>query len=182
EVLRDGASAQYGSDAIAGVVNIVLKGAGKGGSLTLGGGEYSEGDGRQWQASGDAGVTLGGGAGEVHVAAQVGHQDPTNRSGTYQGTAPDTGNFPGVGEKGFKLGDPDVDQFAISANASLNVTENTHLYATLIASDRDITSFAFYRSKNHSGQGALLAQVYPDGYVPEINQYSRDRSVVLGAR
>ena len=39
EVLRDGASAQYGSDAIAGVVNIVLKGAGKGGSLTLGGGE-----------------------------------------------------------------------------------------------------------------------------------------------
>ena len=38
EVLRDGASAQYGSDAIAGVVNIVLKGAGKGGSLAIGGG------------------------------------------------------------------------------------------------------------------------------------------------
>ena len=101
EVLRDGASAQYGSDAIAGVVNIVLKGAGKGGSLSLGGGEYSEGDGRQWQVSGDAGVTLSGGAGELHVAAQAGHQDPTNRSGTYQGTAPNTGNFPGVGEKAF---------------------------------------------------------------------------------
>jgi iron complex outermembrane recepter protein len=182
EVLRDGASAQYGSDAIAGVVNIVLKGSGKGGSLTLGGGEYSEGDGRQWQASGDAGVTLSGGAGEIHVAAQVGHQDPTNRSGTYQGTAPNTGNFPGVGEKAFKLGDPDVDQFAVSANANLNLGDNAHLYATLVASDRDITSFAFYRSRNHSNQGALLAQVYPDGYVPEINQQSRDRSVVLGAK
>ncbi len=182
EVLRDGASAQYGSDAIAGVVNIVLKGAGEGGSLTLAGGEYSEGDGTQWQASGDAGVSLGGGAGELHVAAQVGHQDPTNRSGTYQGTAPNTGNFPGVGEKAFKLGDPDVDQFAVSANADLHVTDNVDLYATVIGSNRDITSFAFYRSKNHSGQGALLAQVYPNGYVPEINQDSRDRSVVLGAR
>ena len=182
EVLRDGASAQYGSDAIAGVVNIVLKGAGKGGSLAIGGGQYSEGDGTQWQLSGDAGVTLGGGAGEIHVAAQVGHQDPTNRSGTYQGTAPNTGNFPGVGEQAFKLGDPDVDQFAVSLNANLHITDNAHLYATVIGSDRDITSFAFYRSKNHSGQGALLAQVYPNGYVPEINQDARDRSVVLGAR
>lgn len=182
EVLRDGASAQYGSDAIAGVVNIVLKGAGKGGSLAIGGGQYSEGDGSQWQLSGDAGVTLGGGAGEIHVAAQVGHQDPTNRSGTYQGTAPNTGNFPGVGEQAFKLGDPDVDQFAVSLNANLHITDNAHLYATVIGSDRDITSFAFYRSKNHSGQGALLAQVYPNGYVPEINQDARDRSVVLGAR
>ncbi|MEF9978868.1 MAG: TonB-dependent receptor [Thermomonas sp.] len=182
EVLRDGASAQYGSDAIAGVVNIVLKGAGKGGSLAIGGGQYSEGDGTQWQLSGDAGVTLGGGAGEIHVAAQVGHQDPTNRSGTYQGTAPNTGNFPGVGEQAFKLGDPDVDQFAVSLNANLHITDNAHLYATVIGSDRDITSFAFYRSKNHSGQGALLAQVYPNGYVPEINQDARDRSVVLGAK
>jgi len=182
EVLRDGASAQYGSDAIAGVVNIVLKGSGEGGSLTLGGGEYSEGDGRQWQASGDAGVTLSGGAGEFHVAAQVGHQDPTNRSGTYQGTAPNTGNFPGIGEKAFNLGDADVDQFAVSANANLHLGDNASLYATLVASNRDITSFAFYRSRNHSSQGALLAQVYPNGYVPEINQYSRDRSAVLGAK
>src|SRR5690606_29193087 len=59
EVLRDGASAQYGSDAIAGVVNIVLKGAGEGGSLVASGGEYSEGDGTQWQLAGDAGLSLG---------------------------------------------------------------------------------------------------------------------------
>jgi len=180
EVLRDGASAQYGSDAIAGVVNVVLKGAGAGGSLTLAGGEYSEGDGTQWQLSGDAGLSLSGEGGTVHLAAQVGSQDPTNRSGTYQGTAPHTGNYPGVGEKAFKLGDPEVDQFAVSANAAFNVGEHSQVYATAIASNRDITSFAFYRSRNHSSQSALLAQVYPNGYVPEINQDSKDRSVVLG--
>ncbi len=182
EVLRDGASAQYGSDAIGGVVNIVLKGSGEGGSIALGGGQYSEGDGKQWQLSGDAGLDLGGGAGTIHVAAQTGHQDMTNRSGAYAGTNPNTGNFPGVGEKTFKLGDPDVDQSALSLNANLDFSDNTHLYVSAMSSRRDITSFAFYRSKNHNGQGALLAQVYPNGYVPEINQDARDRSVVVGLK
>ncbi|WP_287595966.1 TonB-dependent receptor [Thermomonas sp.] len=181
EVLRDGASAQYGSDAIGGVVNIVLKGSGEGGSIALGGGQYSEGDGKQWQLSGDAGLDLGGGAGTIHVAAQTGHQDMTNRAGPYQGSAPNTGNFPGVGQTAFKLGDPDVDHAALSLNANLNIAEN-NLYVSAMSSKRDITSFAFYRSKNHSGQGALLAQVYPDGYVPEINQDARDRSVVVGLK
>ena len=87
-----------------------------------------------------------------------------------------------MGEKAFKLGDPDVDQTALALNANLVIGDHASLYATAMASNRDITSFAFYRSKNHSGQGALLAQVYPNGYVPEINQDARDRSVVLGAK
>ena len=182
EVLRDGASAQYGSDAIAGVVNIVLKGAGSGGSIAASGGQYGKGDGQQWQLAGDAGVSFGGDAGSLHLAAQLGHQDITNRSGAYQGGNPNAGNFPGVGEKAFIMGDPDVDAGAVSANASLKLSDAAQLYATLSGSNRDITSFAFYRSKNHNGQGALLAQVYPNGYVPQIHQYSRDRSVVLGAK
>lgn len=182
EVLRDGASAQYGSDAIAGVVNLVLKGSGSGGSIAASAGQYDAGDGAQWQLAGDAGLSFGGDAGSVHLAAQVGHQDITNRSGAYQGSAPNTGNFPGVGEKAFILGDPNVDATALSANASFKIADNAQLYATFIGSNRDIDSFAFYRSKNHSGQGALLAQIYPNGYVPEINQYSRDRSFVLGAK
>ena len=181
EVLRDGASAQYGSDAIGGVVNIVLKGSSDGGSIALGGGQYSEGDGKQWQLSGDTGLTLSGDAGTIHVAAQAGHQDMTNRAGPYQGSAPNTGNFPNVGQTAFKLGDPDVDQSALSLNANLKIGEN-NLYLSAMSSARDITSFAFYRSKNHSGQGALLAQVYPNGYVPEINQDARDRSVVVGLK
>ena len=182
EVLRDGASAQYGSDAIAGVVNLVLKGAGAGGSIAARYGEYTEGDGQQWQLAADTGVSFGEGAGAIHLTAETGHQDITNRSGAYNGTNPNTGNFPGVGEATFKIGDPEVDATAVVANASLQVAEDTRFYATLTGSNRDIDSFAFYRSKNHAGQGSLLAQIYPDGYVPEINQYSRDRSFVLGAK
>ncbi|WP_267118661.1 TonB-dependent receptor plug domain-containing protein, partial [Xanthomonas sacchari] len=58
EVLRDCASAQYGSDAIAGVINLVLKGSGAGGSLAGRYGKYSAGDGEQYQLSGDAGLTF----------------------------------------------------------------------------------------------------------------------------
>ncbi|MCR6685467.1 TonB-dependent receptor [Pseudoxanthomonas sp.] len=179
EVLRDGASAQYGSDAIAGVVNIVLKGAGEGGSLVADLGQYSAGDGKQYQLSGDTGVSFGDGRGRVHVAGQLTHQDETNRAGPYQGSAPNTGNNPAVGEVAYTYGDPIVDAQAVSLNAGFDFSENVSAYATAIASNRDITSFAFYRSIGHN---ALVPQVYPGGYVPEINQLSQDRSLVAGLK
>ncbi|MDR6095425.1 TonB-dependent receptor [Stenotrophomonas sp. SORGH_AS_0321] len=182
EVLRDGASAQYGSDAIAGVINIVLKGSGSGGSLAIDHGQYAAGDGNKNQLSGDAGFTFGDGRGQVHLAGQYSQQDESNRAGPYLGTTPNTGNFPDIGEKTFVVGDPQVDASAVSANASFAFSDNVTGYANALLSNRDITSFAFYRSPNHSGQTALLAQVYPDGYVPQINQYSKDRSVVAGVK
>ncbi|TMN20554.1 TonB-dependent receptor [Pseudoxanthomonas sp. X-1] len=182
EVLRDGASAQYGSDAIAGVINIVLKGAGSGGSLAVNYGKYAKGDGEQYQLSGDAGVGFADGRGKLHVAGQVGYQDPTNRSGAYAGSTPNTGNFPSVGQKAFVIGDPDVDAGAVSASTSFDFSDHLSAYATAIASNRDIDSYAFYRSKNHNNQSALLAQFYPDGYVPVINQYSKDRSLIAGLK
>jgi len=182
EVLRDGASAQYGSDAIAGVVNIVLKGSGKGGSLAVDYGQYSAGDGNKYQLSGHTGVSFGDGRGSVHFAGQISQQDESNRAGPYQGTTPNTGNFPSIGEKTFVVGDPRVDATAASVNASFNFSDSISAYASALLSNRDITSFAFYRSPNHSGQTALLAQTYPDGYVPQINQYSKDRSLVAGVK
>ncbi|KRG71511.1 TonB-dependent receptor plug domain-containing protein [Pseudoxanthomonas dokdonensis] len=182
EVLRDGASAQYGSDAIAGVVNIVLKGDTGGGSLSVDAGKYSAGDGSQFQLSGDSAIDFAAGRGYVHVAGQVGQQDRTDRAGPYQGTSPNTGNNPDVGEVAYIYGDPEVDQAALSLNSGFELSDTAELYATGMASNRDITSFAFYRSPNHSGQGALLAQIYPDGYVPQIVQLSQDRSLVAGAK
>jgi len=179
EVLRDGASAQYGSDAIAGVVNIVLKGAEKGGSLVLDAGQYSAGDGRQYQLAGDAGVGFGDGRGFVHVAGQVTRQDETDRAGPYRGTSPNTGNNPDIGEVAYVYGDPKVEAEAVSANAGFEFSDNISAYATTILSNRDITSFAFYRSPGHN---ALVPQVYPNGYVPEINQVSKDRSLVAGLK
>lgn len=179
EVLRDGASAQYGSDAIAGVVNIVLKGSGSGGSIALDAGQFSAGDGRQYQAAGDAGLSFGDGRGQLHLAGQLGKQDPTNRAGPYGGPSPNTGNFPGVGEKKFMIGDPEIDTRAISANTSFDFSPNVQGYAWAMVSDRDITSFAFYRSRGHN---PIVPDVYPDGYVPEIHQDVKDRSLVAGVK
>ena len=82
EVLRDGASAQYGSDAIAGVINIVLKGSDQGGSLSANVGQYSAGDGRSAQLAGDVGIKLGE-SGALHLAAEARNQDQTDRARPY---------------------------------------------------------------------------------------------------
>ena len=58
EVLRDGASAQYGSDAIAGVINVILKNASDGASVSAQYGEYYEGDGERFSVSGNVGLPL----------------------------------------------------------------------------------------------------------------------------
>jgi iron complex outermembrane receptor protein len=183
EVLRDGASAQYGSDAIAGVVNLVLKGAEKGGSLALDVGQYSAGDGKQYQLSGDTGVGFGDGRGFVHVAGQLTHQDDTNRAGPFQpftpSTLPNQGNNPGLGEVAYIYGDPQVDAQAVSANAGFTFSDQLSAYATAIASNRDIVSYAFNRSRNHN---ALTAQFYPNGFVPEIAMLSQDRSLLAGLK
>ena len=57
EVLRDGAAAQYGSDAVAGVINFILDDSSEGGSLTIKSGEYSKGDGASTVVAGKIGMS-----------------------------------------------------------------------------------------------------------------------------
>ena len=178
EVLRDGASAQYGSDAIAGVVNVVLKGESGGGSLALSHGQYSAGDGAQTQLAGDAGLPLGGDRGFVHLSAQLNEQDHTNRARPFAGTPGPT--QPELGQKAFVIGDPEVDAAAASFNAGYDISERLSLYAFGSISNRDITSFAFFRAPNNPSQN--IPSIYPDGFLPEINNVSRDRAIVAGLR
>lgn len=79
EVLRDGAAAQYGSDAIAGVMNFILRDDAEG--LTLEGkyGEYSEGDGTQYSIAGNLGLPLTD-AGFANFTFEYSESDPTDRS------------------------------------------------------------------------------------------------------
>ena len=178
EVLRDGASAQYGSDAIAGVVNVVLKGAGDGGSLLVQYGQYSAGDGAQSQIAGDGGVTLGDGRGFVHLSAQLGRQDATNRARPFAGTPGPT--QPAPGQKAFVIGEPEADFGALAANLDYAATESVSLYAFGAASNRDLTSFAFFRAPGNPTQN--IPSIHPDGFVPEINNISKDRSLVAGLK
>ena len=178
EVLRDGASAQYGSDAIAGVVNVVLKGASEGGSLSVSHGQYSAGDGAQTQLAGDTGLGLADGRGFVHLSAQLNQQDRTNRARPFAGTPGPT--QPAPGQKAFVIGDPEVDAAAASFNAGFDISDTLALYAFGSISNRDITSFAFFRAPGNPSQN--IPSIHPDGFLPQINNVSRDRAIVAGLK
>ena len=79
EVLRDGASAQYGSDAIAGVMNFTLKDAPSGGSIEFRTGTFMEGDGESYTLAGNIGFPLGDN-GFANLSAEFGASNPTSRS------------------------------------------------------------------------------------------------------
>ena len=79
EVLRDGASAQYGSDAIAGVLNFQLRDDRSGGSFEMRGGTYSAGDGESYAFSGNIGLPLGE-SGFANLTGEYGNMNPTDRS------------------------------------------------------------------------------------------------------
>ncbi|WP_337880646.1 TonB-dependent receptor [Rheinheimera sp.] len=79
EVLRDGAAAQYGSDAIAGVINFRLKDADEGGSLEVKTGQHYEGDGDLRQISGNIGLPFTD-KGFANLSAEYKQSDPTSRS------------------------------------------------------------------------------------------------------
>jgi iron complex outermembrane receptor protein len=79
EVLRDGASAQYGSDAIAGVMNFMLKDSRKGGTFQVNAGTFQDGGGDAYSAAGNVGLPLGA-HGFANITAEYGGSDPTDRS------------------------------------------------------------------------------------------------------
>ncbi|UHQ24175.1 TonB-dependent receptor [Lysobacter sp. 5GHs7-4] len=166
EVLRDGASAQYGSDAIAGVVNVVLKGSDHGGSLAARYGQYSAGDGEQYQLSGDAGFKLGEN-GKLHLAAQGGHQDQTNRARPFQGVVEQ------------RYGDPEIDQGAVSYNGEYDVADYLTFYSFGSYSKRDVLSNGYFR---FAADPRNIPSIYPNGFLPQIHNISKDRAAVVGLR
>ena len=80
EVLQDGAAAQYGSDAIAGVVNVILKSADHGGAISATGGQFMEGDGTTTAVSVNKGFSLAD-RGHVNVTVEQRYHDFTRQGG-----------------------------------------------------------------------------------------------------
>jgi iron complex outermembrane recepter protein len=181
EVLRDGASAQYGSDAIAGVINIVLKGSGEGGSIAANVGQYSAGDGRSYQVQGDAGFKLGE-SGKIHLAAEVSNEDQTDRAQPYvlaPGVTVRPAIAPPPGQVVQRFGDPEIEQYSISANGELSPAEAVTFYGFASASRRDALSNGFYRTALDTRN---VPAIYPNGFLPQIRNIAEDRAFVLGLR
>ncbi len=178
EVLRDGAAAQYGSDAIAGVINIILKGGADHGSVSVTGGQYNKGDGTTWQGGADGGFALGD-KGWVHLSVNASHQDPTNRAGAdvrYPGD-------PTYGQVTFHYGIPLTRTKQGAINLQYDLTPNAQLYAFSLFNKRNVSAGGFFRSlSTYATSYPGAAAVYPDGYLPMENSAIRDDSEVLGLR
>jgi iron complex outermembrane receptor protein len=179
EVLRDGASAQYGSDAIAGVINIILKKGAQGGDVEVSGGQYSAGDGRQWLGSANFGIPLGDDKGWMRFTVESGNEDNTNRAG------PDDRSpaWKALGVN-FRQGDPWVHSNNVMLNMQYDITPDIQLYAFGHYGNRDSISPAFFRYglNSPSPKSPLMAKYYPDGFLPLENSNSFDQSFVAGLR
>jgi len=198
EVLRDGASAQYGSDAIAGVINIVLKDDTDGvtGGITYG--AYSTAIGKGWEEA--TGETL-------HNVEGKNRLDGKDKRFDGETTKLDLNYGVKVGEKGFinfttevfskektlrpgfdwrkGYGSAAVDAFNFMVNAMVPVSDNTEIYAFGGRNYRDTNANAFSRSSfddDPDGELRTVPSLYPDGFTPQITSNITDASVSAGVR
>jgi iron complex outermembrane receptor protein len=169
EVLRDGAAAQYGSDAIAGVINIVLKKGVTDTQLSASAGTTSEGDGDTYTASAHKGFALGADGGYLNLSVEGRRRNETNRAG------PDSlrVNPPRVTQR---IGDSLAKDGYLWLNASLPVGGG-ELYTFGGASKRTGDSSGFFRS---AGDDRNVPAVYPNGFLPNIITTVKDASLGVG--
>ncbi|TAL88464.1 MAG: TonB-dependent receptor [Rhodanobacter sp.] len=178
EVLRDGAAAQYGSDAIAGVINIILKGGDQHGSVGVMHGQYRSGEGNTWQGDADGGFALGQ-KGWVHLSVSDRHQDPTNRAG------PDMRfpNDPTFGTVVFHDGLPLTHIKQGAVNLQYDLTPEAQLYGFSVLNKRSVSDGDWYRSlSTYANNGSGAVDVYPGGFLPIEHSDLSDDSEVLGLR
>lgn len=170
EVLRDGAAAQYGSDAISGVINIVLKKQVGDTNVSLTGGKTYKGDGFTRQGGINTGLRLGH-DGYLDLTAEYRHRDPTNRAG------PDMLRVdpPRVTQK---LGDSDTKDAYFWLNGGLPIARG-ELYWFGGISQRKGDSFGFFRS---AGDNRTIPTLYPNGFLPNISTNVKDASLAVGYR
>ena len=203
EVLRDGAAAQYGSDAIAGVINIVLKsgvarpaitssfGLSKGsfagnrcnaaGLACAAGDDIDFADGGLADVGGSWGVGLG--TGSLTIAAEYRHHNRTNRASfdpRDQIVPGDAGNN-AVAEPNHRWGDPDTRDLMtfVNFNAPLNKAESRFVYGFGGFSRRAANSAGFFR---RALDVRNWPQIYPLGFLPEIQPEVLDGSATGGIR
>ena len=156
EILRDGASAQYGSDAIAGVVNIVLKDNTEGGTFSVNSGVTGEGDGARIGFALNNGTSIFDNKGFLNYTVDVSRVDEARRSGIVDanGEASDFGadintvrSFLAFDQyAGNRSSAPATSAAKFLLNTGVNVSDNTEFYANAAYVYKKVNSFANYRT------------------------------------
>jgi iron complex outermembrane receptor protein len=181
EILRDGASAQYGSDAIAGVINIVLKSSVEefSGNVTAGTNNADPGsnykvraednyDGGTYNVGGNYGVRIGNG-GFANFTVDYLSKNNTNRPA-------DPAAFSIYRQQ---FGDAAADNFAAFVNSAVPITDNTSFYAFGGFGHRFTDAFAWTRDPDSERN---VTAIYPTGFNPRITSNISDKSVAAGIR
>lgn len=196
ELLRDGAAAQYGSDAIAGVINFQLKRDNEGGSAVAKYGQFYEGDGENITLQGNIGLPLGSN-GFVNISAEYTKSDPTSRGIQVAAAqaAIDAGNT-AIADPAQRWGNPDGEGARVFVNAE-HEGEKVTIYAFGNYAHATAQSTQFWRNPNPTGPrrdvfGSVpltnmpggprfsFADVYPGGLLPVHDYKVTDASLTGG--
>lgn len=194
EILRDGASAQYGSDAIAGVMNIVLKDHVDYGNVNLRAGITSEGDGEMFGISFNNGSSVTD-KGYINYTIDLSKTALANRPGkvSARGEALTFGVTEDEVQKFLKLkpdagninGSPENTMIKFCVNGGQDLTENVQLYYNAAYVNKRVNSFANYRTPywRPNDYGLLTAPGQPYmGYGPTFNGELTDYNATIGFR
>jgi len=152
EILRDGAAAQYGSDAIAGVINFRLKDASEGGTIEIRSGQHYDGDGDLRQFAANIGLPFTDN-GYANFSTEYKQSDPTSRS-VQRGDAAQL-----ISEGGTQIADPaqiwgspEIKRdFKIFGNIGLEVAKNTEFYSFGNFAQRDVEGGFYFRNPLNRG-------------------------------
>ena len=150
EVLRDGAAAQYGSDAIAGVMNFQLKDARAGGSVELDTGMYRAGDGETARFAGNVGLPLGA-TGFANLSLEYGNANGTDRAAPRRDAMAliAAGNTHVVSDHPQVWGDPPVDDdLKLFGNFGYTLPAGVEAYAHTGYARKTVTFGIFFRNPN----------------------------------
>ncbi|GHF13343.1 ligand-gated channel [Kordiimonas sediminis] len=187
EVLRDGASAQYGSDAIAGVINVILDDE-PGYKLFGQYSEYYEGDGTNYRLGGRGGWELGD-TGFLSLTAEYYDAARTSRSRQrpdaidFQEANPDIT----LDNPVQNWGQPERDGLRLALNASMEVADSTNMYVFGTYNEGEGVSDFNWRNPESGVFNVSsvypdfdLADLYPAGFSPQFGQKDKDMSIVAG--
>lgn len=189
QVLKDSAAAQYGSDAVAGVVDVKLRDSDHGLNANFTYGSLYGGNGSKdsWKAQADAGFKLGGNGGFLHVSGDVRHRGQawwnfpaTNINFYGSPTAPSAAaraKNATWNQDGAHNGDPKINAFNLAYNARLPIGETTALYSFGTFGHRESASGNNVRRQNSR---ANFDALFPNGYHPVNNIAENDWQVVAG--
>ena len=183
EVLQDGAAAQYGTDAIAGVINIILKKNSSGGSVSASGGAYFDGGGNTGDAAGNIGFGTGKDA-YFSFTAETRHHDRSDRGGVDPRVVdpdnleamPTLLDAPGYPHLNMIQGDAEYSLNLAMFNAGLAVGETTELYATGSYGKKHAQAYENYRMPNR------IPGIYPNGFNPQEESKEEDYALTVGMK